>query len=143
MGYTHYFPSTRSFRFSEWDAVKVNTKKVFDHCTSKGIHLGVQGDEGPEDPIITDNEIMFNGKSEYDAYEDCFISRKHNPKFNFCKTANRPYDLAVCMVLLVCNEYAPGALEIGSDGDWETDWLNARQEFLALFGFDAKDPATP
>lgn len=59
--------------------------------------------------------------------------------FNFCKTARKPYDLAVTLVLLAAHEVASGALDIGSDGDWDENesygggWVVPRQVYKDLF----------
>ncbi len=55
------------------------------------------------------------------------ITKDHDDSFNFCKTARKPYDEIVTAILAVVDKLAPGALEIGSDGD-ESDW----EEGLAL-----------
>ena len=64
------------------------------------------------------------------------ISRqdKTKPSFAFCKTARKPYDLAVCLSLLRIKEIAPDAIELSSDGDWDIEWVNSRLVYKELFG---------
>jgi hypothetical protein len=127
MGYTHYFPSTRDFTKDEWSNLCEATHVVFKYCEKQGIFLEVNADN---------DHIMFNGIDDH-AYEDFFISRKTDNKFNCCKTANKPYDFAVMLVLLAANKVAPGALKISSDGKWDVEWLKARNAFEVLFGVEA------
>ena len=53
------------------------------------------------------------------------------PRTEFCKTGRRPYDLAVAAVLLRCRLLLPGVFLIGSDGDWEREWLTGAIPDLA------------
>lgn len=72
-------------------------------------------------PVVNETQICFNGVCE-DAHETCKISRSHDSDFNFCKTAQKPYDRYVVAVLCICHYFAPGALDISSDGE-ESDWM--------------------
>lgn len=55
-------------------------------------------------------------------HETFSIHRKGNSSFNFCKTARKPYDFAVCVVLtLYAKHFGAEATDVSSDGDWE-DW---------------------
>lgn len=129
-------PATRSFTDEEWEALCAKTRTIVDHCTAQGIVLLHECDvDSP--PTINDRTIRFNGDSrEDDLGHETFIIYKEGVSqgFNFCKTACKPYDLACCLVLLAAHEVAPNALDIGSDGDWESDWESARQVYKELFG---------
>jgi hypothetical protein len=66
--------------------------------------------------------LKFNGVGEL-AHED-FTAREHyseNEGFNFCKTAQKPYDTVVTACLIVLEYYMGGLIEVSSDGD-STDW---------------------
>jgi hypothetical protein len=54
--------------------------------------------------------------------------------FDFCKTARKPYDLAVCLVYMILKRHAPKSVKISSDGDWEQEWVEARKVYKELFG---------
>lgn len=41
--------------------------------------------------------------------------------FNFCKTANKPYDDVVTACLITLNYYLKDLIDVSSDG-WRTDW---------------------
>jgi len=70
--------------------------------------------------------IRFNGV-ESQAHET-FLVERFSREFEFCKTNRKPYDLAVCSVLILVSLYAEGG-EISSDGLGETytdsEWKDA------------------
>lgn len=106
-------------------------------------------------PKINSRQIRFNGAGE-DSHETFYIS-KSKPKsstlsdgaFGFCKTARKPYDVAVCLILMVIHKHAPDVLKISSDGSWNdpydcgfnftsqtntiAGWVLARKLFNELF----------
>jgi len=109
MGYTHYW--------SESEISKENWEKVIGVIKSIAKkHEDVIQREYDDNskPIIDDDEIMFNGIDE-DGHETFHIGRESRSSFNFCKTARKPYDIAVCESLLVLNALCP-EFSIKSDG---------------------------
>jgi len=97
--------------------------------------------------LVNLSTIRFNGKGN-EGHETFIITKKKpEPKpwengesFDFCKTARKPYDLAVCLSLLVCSSHAPDCIRIGSDGDWDSEWTESRNVFKELFGVEAVCP---
>lgn len=138
MGYTHYFAQKREFNGNEWNEITQKTKLIYELCAGSCIKLQYEWDT-PKKPVCNRDTIRFNGAKE-EGHETFMITKKHNQSFNFCKTAYKRYDLPVCLVLLVCHSVAPGALDIGSDGDWEQDWKGARDTYKMLFGEEPKCP---
>jgi len=140
MGYTHYFPQMRAFTPEEWKLLQDAFKKISDLCEARGIILAArkQGEE-----MCTDASILFNGDSE-NEHEPFVLNRRFVQQasfnFNFCKTQRKPYDFAVMLMLMACHEIASGALSIGSDGDWDDEWREARVYYFALF---QKHPTRP
>lgn len=132
MGYTHYFAQKKEFSGTEWNDIVQKTKLIYQLCEGSMIKLQYECDI-PKKPVANREMIRFNGKDR-EGYETFIITKKLNPQFNFCKTAYKPYDLAVCLVLLVAHKVAPGTLDIGSDGDWDKDWKGAKNAYLLLFG---------
>lgn len=55
-----------------------------------------------------------------DAHEDLVIDFTQVTNFNFCKTARKPYDLIVSLILISCNNHIQG-FESHSDED-KTHW---------------------
>lgn len=87
-------------------------------------------------PRIDDQIVRFNGYDPDDSRPlsgETFLLRKtrlrpNQPKgLDVCQTDARPYNLAVCVVLLVCDHHAPGALVIESTEPRDQgDWLTAK-----------------
>lgn len=68
--------------------------------------------------------LFFNGTAELG--HEPFVLREHfsqNESFNFCKTAQKPYDLAVTACLIVLKHYLGETIDVSSDGQGE-DWTD-------------------
>lgn len=92
-------------------------------------------------PIITDEGIWFNGDAgrgedyeEFHIASDCPVGRNC-----YCKTGRRPYDLAVCLCLIVLKDALRDDFKFRSDGVFlthrrkdgsiaiaEENWIHAR-----------------
>jgi hypothetical protein len=115
--------------------------KVFDYCEHKGIQLAFE-DTIPEQAEVSDYQIRFNGVGN-DGHETFIlkksgwefkdVDRPNHLQFNFCKTARKPYDLAVGLVLLVAKNHSPNSIRVSSDGDWESDWKEIRDSYNEIF----------
>lgn len=138
MGYTHYFPQNRAFTLLEWTKILAAFETIWNYCTKQGVVLRFECDTCA-DPQWDNSAIRFNGVGE-EGHETFYIQREFGEQFRFCKTAQKSYDLAVCLILLAFNEMAPGALTISSDGDWDGDWAKARKAYKMLFH---NEPACP
>lgn len=135
MGYTHYFaysPLTEAFRKS-WPAMVADTRDIVAHVQSLGV--AVTGSMGRGQPEITERYIALNGLIDHESlwiepqppnYSiDPYGARQYASRgfvWSFCKTAWKPYDLAVAAILLRCRQLAPHAFAISSDGRWEDEW---------------------
>lgn len=164
MGYTHYIYRKKDFTREQWEKISLETLDIIvKWCDRKKIVLAREYDSPaeaqpslfggpkmlPTPPEVTPDHIRFNGwKGE--GHETFLITRERpeNPSFDpdakesfdFCKTAHKPYDLAVCLVLLSMKRHAPRNVRIGSDGDWDHEWVEARRVYKELFGVDPKCP---
>lgn len=113
MGYTHFFEQTREFTTPEWTNITTAAKAIIAKLPSDMIC----GSDGRGDPIVSKLEIALNGSEVDDRCHESFvITKAKNPEFNFCKTARKPYDVAVVAILCIVEHFAPGKLDIGSDG---------------------------
>jgi hypothetical protein len=145
MGYTQYYYQSKNLTQKQWEKVCLETFQILDYCKGKKIKLAFECDI-PKPPEVSNEIIRFNGVN--DEGHETFIFFKKKPEericsdksryFYFCKTARKPYDLAVCLVLLSLAQHAPKSVELGSDGDWEHEWTDARRVYKELFGCDAK-----
>ena len=109
MGYTNCWNQHRDFTKIEWGQIKEEYDYIKEVCE------GVIVDE-----TITADQIAFNGDSKKDHHHETFVIKKiaktkkdyeeQDMSFNFCKTAMKPYDLAVwhmlCFINRVCPEFA-------------------------------------
>lgn len=56
------------------------------------------------------------------------------PFFNFCKTAFRPYDLAVTAALIIAKHHLKGAMTVTSDGE-APHWFDGAMLCQSLLGY--------
>lgn len=152
MGYTHYWEYQKKFTQKQWDELKKSAKQIFDYCEELEMPLVNHYSEGSLSwegyPLIDNDCIKFNGKGE-EGHETFVLYRlpperqpwmlTKNP-FAFVKTSRKPYDLAVCLMLMAAFMVAPDVLLISSDGEWEDDWIFARKAYYEVFGEDAVFP---
>lgn len=154
MGFTHYWsylPESEQWQVA-FPRLLADTRVILDHLTDRGI--ATAGAHGDGEPLLTVDEIVFNG-AEPNEYESFFLGTTQDPNtrhhtwrgarftWDFCKTAHRPYDLAVTAVLLRSRQLVPWHFAIGSDGRWDSDWKPARDLVADLFEpFAEADPLT-
>jgi hypothetical protein len=146
MGYTHYWKlcenivfhdeKTISFRSATDDDVTEVDKKnfaiAFEICRNivEAYSDILAGPHGDGDPIISEDEIIFNGIAENDEdHEPFFLYRdllRNSGPFGqcFCKTARKPYDEVVVLCLWVCARLCH-PFEFDSDGGDEVTLANA------------------
>tara|TARA_R110002124_G_scaffold134896_7_gene297689 strand:- start:391 stop:864 length:474 start_codon:yes stop_codon:yes gene_type:complete len=134
MGYTHYWtifqeeiPHDIWFNFAH-DFIKVLPYfyEKLDHTTDQKSNV--------------DSEyIHFNGIGEQ-SHETFTMNRK-NPMeksyidpdnesleyFDFCKTARKEYDIAVCCALIIAKKYFGNIIKVSSDGIDEDGWDKAKE----------------
>jgi hypothetical protein len=137
MGYTHYWRQTKDLTEDEWDNVRQVAKTIL-----KDNH-GVILDNEPTDSqnlSITYDSILFNGRGD-DSHETFYLTRKQRPKydyesdeefakgaFEFCKTAQKPYDKYVVAMLIAITQITD-SITVSSDGD-QSDWLEGMQLYV-------------
>lgn len=117
MGYTHYW----KIKKTDADLFKEAVELFKDHLAdipSEIVLCDGWGTAGTK-PLISDDEISFNGEGEL-GHETCHIELGYQ-RFNFCKTARKPYDLAVCVCLLCFKAVYGDDMELESDGDMDTE----------------------
>jgi hypothetical protein len=103
-----------------WERFTTLSKAVLKTLRVQGIKI-VGGLGGPTSrPVINTKSVCFNGcKSQGGDYETCEILRGGKDRFNFCKTARLPYDVAVVAILAIGEHL--GVLTASSDGE-ASDW---------------------
>jgi len=114
MGYTNYWHQTKAFTDKEWKSVKDEYNYIKDVCN------GIIVDETKDE-----NEIIFNGNPIGDLCHETFVLTK-NPRtikhyedddlsFHFCKTAEKPYDIAVWHMLFFAKNKTKALSKIKRD----------------------------
>jgi len=126
MGYTHYWRQYDGFNSDKWDALVQH---------SLYLQAAVYPSAKLADVEMSDFQISFNGVAPQN-HETFTLDRAMQPPnltdrlpekdhfFNFCKTAQKPYDLMVMCVLLVANDLEPDVITYATDGA-ESDWQPA------------------
>lgn len=177
MGYTHYFaydPYHEAF-IAGYPQMVDDARRIVSHIDRPGVRIRSWSGKGA--PEFDASNIAFNGTAAGDMGHESFVidtdprkswehpenagtmwARHERAQYErigamwcFCKTARKPYDVAVGAVLLRCAQIAPTAFVIASDGQWDREWahgcdhwsddrpkskLSARNVVRELFGSD-------
>lgn len=134
MGYTHYFEQNVPATTEQWKSITDDVRLLFGRCHSLPIQRE-SDDPGP--PEISDSRIWFNGIGD-DGHES-FVVPKESYRFQFCKTAEKPYDTAVTAVLLLMHHHAPGCWDIRSDGSAD-EWAPGVDLINTALGIEILPP---
>lgn len=122
MGYTHYWTQTRSFTKEEWIEVSADLAEILSYVENDlGVPLaGGMGEAGTR-PRFGAGAIVFNGVGD-DAHETFSVDLKRSRAYTgatlgwaCCKTARKPYDVAVTACLCYLSSVA-GVFSVSSDG---------------------------
>lgn len=143
MGYTHYFEFGQPLSQVKFDAIKKDMQTIENHLGNDTVSKS-GGDYYTEPVSLHDgsgegdgvdygaNYFAFNGDDSLGLSHETLYLRVGQEGFDFCKTARKPYDLAVCLIL-ICMEYHCGtAVDVSSDGGDE-DWAYAKQLYKEIF----------
>jgi hypothetical protein len=180
MGYTHYWYREKEISFSPFSAIVKDFKTLLP--LFKVLDVKLADGRGEGEPVITDEEITFNGSVHCGhpvnheivipwpapdtkngvapssggaiagnwfagvllnqrtcdgdcSYETFDFPRIFDPDFkqyeegtkmlfDFCKTAYRPYDLAVTTFLIIAKHHMKKDIRVSSDGEIK-DWWDA------------------
>jgi len=128
MGYTHYWEVKKSLSQTEWDKFYIGVNKILE---KNGVPIQYEYDN-PKPPQIDDNIVRFNGVG--DEGHETFYFEKEKTGFNFCKTAQKPYDIVVVACLIYAKICFGNKIRISSDGEIE-DWQDGKKLFEEVMGF--------
>jgi hypothetical protein len=137
MGYTHYWYRPEEIPVEQMRAIVEDFNKI---VPVLGVKLGDW--EGKDVPVITEDEISFNGFGE-DSFETVSFDRilsgvrlPIEPKgiFQFCKTGYRPYDVAVTSFLIVAKHHLGDRLAVSSDGE-DDAWSDGKMICASHLGY--------
>ena len=117
MGYTHYWKGRVPAATDELLAV-IDFIQTTVQMQPLGIKLA--GWNGKGSPLFNDVEVEFNGDEAADggdySHETFHAEYGTRIQFNCCKTAQKPYDIAVVAILSAFSAYGP-EFSWSSDGD--------------------------
>jgi hypothetical protein len=143
MGYTHYISRPQVIDEQAWSKITIDTIKVLLYIENE-LGIVIAGGDGEGDPEIDQDGIYFNGSKE-DSYESCYMDRiltydkdEKGLCFEFCKTDQRPYDIAVMVFYTIIKHHVPECI-VESDGE-EKDWMDAITICHGLLGYDLTSP---
>ena len=153
MGYTHYWYQKRDFDNLEWEQI---TNVALELCNSMEGRKTLGIEKKQSDYVrINGLVVSFNGKRKYDLDHETFVLERYvifdeydDPSkgaFNFCKTAQKPYDKFVTAMLIAVNVLAPDALKITSDG-WEDEWVEGCEllnKTVNIFKYGSRQAVIP
>ena len=110
MGYTHYFQQKKEISDDAWSNICKDTKVIISGLKKSKIKLT---SNHPSKVMVDEvaGYINFNGVGD-EEYETFAISKGFDSQFNFCKTAQNPYDLAVTATLMIVEHHAPNHFAI-------------------------------
>ena len=142
MGYTHYWRHNRTIPQNIWNKIIKDIKKLLPRFKMLSIEL--TGWDGSGKPIFDKGQVSFNGRPEHETFsidrDFDMYSRNHltnldndGRSFSFCKTAMKPYDLAVTACLIVFTYHQPDIL-VSLDGE-DRDWVKAKTLCQQVLGY--------
>lgn len=153
MGYTHYWKFKKnpkdckngSTKFAKSvELLKKCLAKVpaeiegetydWENFTKKPVKIPfvLKGGNGEGEPKFTDELVCFNGDASIDCdHETCYFALDNDRyAFDFCKTARKPYDVAVCLALLCFKKNFGNDFSYSSDGNkGDEGWKMAHNIF--------------
>ena len=133
MGCTQYIKTDKA-RISKTAFKKITTdvRLIESHLDTMEI-VTLHDGAGNKAGVVYENDYLaFNGKGE-EAHETFYIDINDEDGFNFCKTARKPYDIAVCMTMLSVAKHSAKKVVIKTDGDSD-DWAAIVKRYNMLFG---------
>lgn len=143
MGYTHYWYRPKSFAPKDFDLFQADCARLIKKINKSG--MAIRGPDGEGAPVFTQNMIAFNGSGDNGhetfvvtmdftiQYEGQKASDTSGLWFECCKTARKPYDLAVMACLIALASYFP-EVKVSSDGG-NVDWEPARHLCDLVMGY--------
>lgn len=136
MGFTHYWDMTRNISERNFKKLTSDMKKIeafVEAITEPTEAFSLHHANGENKGVLYYSDTFgFNGDGSIGAdHESMHINLGANDSWTFCKTARKPYDLAVCLILISL-KYHIRSTRVSSDGD-TADWQNAFNLWNVIF----------
>lgn len=110
MGYTHYWTIKEPIEAKAWDKFLEGARQLIATADEAGIQL---------EDTSSDSAIVLNGVGV--GAHETFVITCEDVGYNFCKTAQKPYDTVVTAILIYAKKVFGDAILLTSDGAW-FDW---------------------
>lgn len=124
MGYTHYWTTKSEPLPSDWQKFFEGAIAIIETAKEAGIDLEDNSDKAGW--VININGVGAN------AHEVFVLDSGDELGFNFCKTAEKPYDAVVTAILIHAKTILGDAIEIKSDGNWD-EWDSGKVLYETVF----------
>lgn len=121
MGYTHYWEIKTPIDADAWSKLKKGVQQIVGTAQEAGIDIKDDSN---------DEQIFFNGIGA--GEHETFFLELGDVGENFCKTAEKPYDIAVTASLILLKRELGDEVIIKSDGRWE-DWEAGQLLFETVY----------
>ena len=121
MGYTHYWTIKEPISADAFAKLQEGIKAIIETATEAGIPIANES---------TDGVIVFNGVGANS--HETFVIQVGDKEFNFCKTAEKPYDAVVTASLILLKKELGDKVEVSSDGGWH-NWQGGRLLYETVF----------
>jgi hypothetical protein len=121
MGYTHYWTIKEPIDSDAWDKLRKGIQQIVGTAQDSGIDIKDESN---------DERIVFNGVGA--GEHESFFLELGDEEFNFCKTAGKPYDIAVTASLILLKKELGDGVIIKSDGTW-ADWESGQLLYETVF----------
>jgi hypothetical protein len=121
MGYTHHWTIKEPIDADAFNKLQEGIKAIIETAQDAGIAI---------DDESTDGTIAFNGVGA-NAHET-FVIQVGDTGYDFCKTAEKPYDAVVTASLILLKKELGAEVEITSDGGWHR-WESGQLLYETVF----------
>lgn len=127
-GYTHYWSNFAEISPNVWGKFIEDFNKVLP------AFVDLLDSETNQKLAVSNEIVYFNGIGE-EAHETFGLERLGVKDFDFCKTAEKPYDLAVCSALIIAAHHFGDDIKVSSDGDIEDEWKASMRLCQTTLGY--------
>ncbi len=122
MGYTHYWNFNEKPSQEKFAELVEGVKQIVATAEEAGIAIGEQ--------VYESGYFSFNGV-DAGAHETFSIDIRTQEE-DFCKTAEKPYDMVVTASLILAKKIFGDDIEIRSDGNW-SDWESGQLLYESVY----------
>ena len=127
MGYTHYWTiNQKEISPESWFGFMQEFSEIEAKFHNKLEHK----EYGLSSEYLTFNGIGEQGHETFSMNRKNPMEKSHTGNmeyFNFCKTARKEYDIAVCCALIIAKKYFGDIIKVSSDGQDQDGWDKAKE----------------